>query len=190
MVRDRLVRRLHEALEKSRREHPDGPLPAYELLWRLVQRDGGSRLARIARFVVIVAVDLVLLAVWVVGRPFRTMVCSTTGRIALVGSLALVALLMALPARLTPPTPGSRPAPASLASPTIGIRGDGGLTLGGRSLDDEALRRTLGTLAPTDALLRIESTARVGRVQQVTDLLVDSGIRRVRTEFVASGGAG
>lgn len=190
MRRNRLVRRLDEALEKSRREHPDGPLPAYTLLWRLLDRGGGSRLVRFARFAGIVGVDLLLLAGWVVSRPIRTLARTGSGRIALGASLALVAALIVLPGRVTPPTPEPLSVTRAWAPPTIGILADGRLTLGGRPLDDEDLRRSLGALAPTDALLRIESTARVGRVQQVTDLLVDSGIRRVRTEFVASGGAG
>lgn len=67
---------------------------------------------------------------------------------------------------------------------------DGGLTLGGRSLDDEGLRRSVGALAAPEALIRIEAAASVRRVQQVTDLLVLAGVRRLRTEIVVSDGAG
>lgn len=201
MDRNRPVRRLDGTLEEWGRSHPDGPLPTYALVWRLLGEGGGNRVMRVGRFIGIVGADVLLLAGWWAVRPFRALARSVPGRVALGASMALAVGLVVLLGRSQGPpehvvatshqagASDAIPATEVRAAPTIEIRADGGLVLGGRPVDDEGLSRGLDALAPTDVLVRIDATTRVGRVQQVTNLLVDNGIQRVRTEFLASGGA-
>lgn len=172
MHRNRLVRRLESALEKVRRENPDGALSTYAWMWRVLARSERSRLALYSRFARLVVVDSALLIAWAVFRPVRAMLGRPRGRIVALATLGMLAFLLTRPAT-HPPAPW-------IGTPTLEVASNGLIRFEGQVVRDDQVRRIIDHYGVREAVVRIDDATTASRAFQVTELLSEAGVRRVR----------
>lgn len=176
MKRGPISRRLDAALEKSRRNHPDGPLASYAWMWRALVRSSPSRLGVILRFASLVSTDAALLVGWSVARPVRILLRSPRRWAA--GALGVTAFAIALMLGSHLYSPG----PPWTGAPALALEANGLIRFEGQIVADAEALELIRHYQVRQASIFVDAEAAAKRVFEVQDLLVDAGIVFTRVE--------
>jgi hypothetical protein len=168
--------RLEAALEKSRRNDPDGPLASYAWMWRALVRSSTSPLAVALRFASLVSVDAALLLGWSLARPIRGFLRSPLRRVA--GALGVTAAAIALMLG----SPPNGPTPPWSGVPALALEANGLIRFENQVVADADALEIIRHYDVREASIFVHPEAAAKRVFEITNLLVDAGIVFTKVE--------
>lgn len=170
MKRGLIARRLEAALEKSRRDDPDGPLASYSWMWRALVRSSPSRVGVVFRFASLVIMDAALLLGWSIVRPVRIFFRSPSRRLAaaVAGATTAMVLMFGPPLR--------SPSPPWNGVPTLSVEANGLIRFEGQVVSDRDALSIVRDYDVEEASIFVDPGATAKRVIDVTNLLIDAGI--------------